>query len=225
MDTEVSANAAQRASIHAALADAGRLAIVDRLLLGDASPSELQLLLSMPSNLVAHHLRVLETAGVARRVRSEADRRRTYICLNAEALEALVPLAARRADRVLFVCTQNSARSQLAVAIWNRHSSVPATSAGTHPVAEVHPGAIAAARRHQLPMRPRTPQHLESVLSAGDLVIAVCDNAHEELPSAMPRIHWSVPDPGRTATISAFDLTVDALTTRINRLVPTLQPA
>jgi hypothetical protein len=41
----------------------------------------------------------------------------------------------------------------------------------------------------------------------------------------MPRIHWSVPDPGRTATISAFDLTVDALTTRINRLVPTLQPA
>jgi protein-tyrosine-phosphatase/DNA-binding transcriptional ArsR family regulator len=224
MDIEVRADAARRAAIHAALADAGRLAIVDRLLLGDASPSELQLLLSMPSNLIAHHLGVLETASVIRRARSEGDRRRTYLTLNAEALEAMVPSAARRADRVLFVCTQNSARSQLAVAIWNRHSSVPATSAGTHPVAEVHPGAVAAARRHQLQMRPRTPAHLDSVLAPGDLVIAVCDNAHEELSDELPRIHWSIPDPGRIATTAAFDRTVDALTARIDRLVPNLQP-
>jgi len=224
MSTEVNADVAWRASIHGALADPARLAIVDRLLLGEASPSELQLLLSMPSNLIAHHLRVLETAGVVRRTRSEADRRRTYLSLNSKALEVMLPSAARQAERVLFVCTQNSARSQLAVAIWNRHSNVPAASAGTHPAAEVHPGAIAAARRHGLNMRPRTPTHLANVVARGDLVIAVCDNAHEELPTDLARIHWSIPDPGRAATRTAFDRAVDALTVRIDRLVPTLQP-
>jgi protein-tyrosine-phosphatase/DNA-binding HxlR family transcriptional regulator len=223
MSADVIADVAWRASIHGALADPARLAIVDRLLLGDASPSELQLLLFMPSNLIAHHLRVLETAGVVRRTRSEADRRRTYLSLNASALEVMVPSAARQAERVLFVCTQNSARSQLAVAIWNRHSNVPAASAGTHPAAEVHPGAIAAARRHGLNMRPRTPTHLDNVVAHGDLVIAVCDNAHEELPTELTRIHWSIPDPGRTATRTAFDRAVDDLTFRIDRLVPTLR--
>jgi protein-tyrosine-phosphatase/DNA-binding HxlR family transcriptional regulator len=225
MSIEVNADVAWRASVHGALADPTRLAIVDRLLLGDASPSELQSQLSMPSNLMAHHLRVLETSGVVHRTRSEADRRRTYLCLNAKALEVMVPSAARRAERVLFVCTENSARSQLAVAIWNRNSHVPAASAGTHPAAEVHPGAIAAARRHGLNMRPRTPTHLDNVVAIGDLVIAVCDNAHEELPAELPRIHWSIPDPGRAATRAAFDRAVDDLTVRIYRLAPTLQPA
>jgi protein-tyrosine-phosphatase len=225
MSIDVNADVSWRASVHAALADPARLAIVDRLLLGDASPSELQLLLSMPSNLIAHHLRVLETAGVVRRTRSEADRRRTYLSLNAKALELMLPSAARQAERVLFVCSQNSARSQLAVAIWNRHSNVPAASAGTHPAAEVHPGAIAAARRHALNLRPRTPTHLDNVVARGDLVIAVCDNAHEELPAELRRIHWSVPDPGRAATRTAFDRAVEDLTARIDRLAPTLQPA
>jgi len=225
MSIEVNDDVAWRASVHAALADPARLAIVDRLVLADASPSELQLLLSMPSNLVAHHLRVLETAGVIRRRRSEADRRRTYLCLNTKALELMVPSAARQAERVLFVCTQNSARSQLAVAIWNRRSNVPAASAGTHPAAEVHPGAIAAARRHGLNMRPRTPTHLDNVVGHGDLLIAVCDNAHEELPPQMSRIHWSIPDPGRAATRTAFDRAVNDLSVRIDRLAPNLQPA
>ena len=225
MAIDVRGDVAWRASIHGALADPTRLAIVDRLLVGDASPSELQLLLSMPSNLIAHHLRVLQMSGVVYRTRSEADRRRTYLCLNAKALEVMVPSAARRAERVLFVCTQNSARSQLAVAIWNRHSNVPATSAGTRPADEVHPGAIAAARRHGLNMRPRRPTHLDNVVASGDLVVAVCDNAHEELPADLPRIHWSVPDPGRAATRTAFDRAVDDLTVRIDRLAPTLQPS
>ena len=69
-------SARQRAAIHAALGDPGRLAVVDHLLAADASPSELQSMLSLPSNLVAHHLRVLEDAGVVQRRRSEADRRR-----------------------------------------------------------------------------------------------------------------------------------------------------
>lgn len=214
---------AQRVQIHAALSDPGRLTIVDRLLSADASPSELQSAVSMTSNLLAHHLRVLEGAGIVRRTRSEGDRRRTYLQLIPDALEVMVPTARTQADRVVFVCTQNSARSQLAVAVWERRSSVPAASAGTHPAADVHPLAVAAAQRHDLPMRPQTPQHLDDVaIAPSDLVIAVCDNAHEELPADSRRIHWSVPDPARGSGKQAFDRALDDLTDRIDRLASTL---
>jgi protein-tyrosine-phosphatase len=73
-------------------------------------------------------------------------------------------------------------------------------------------------------MRPRTPQRLNDVLSDGDLIIAVCDNAHEELPASLPRIHWSIPDPVRASTPDAFDRAYDELTTRIERFVSRLQP-
>jgi protein-tyrosine-phosphatase len=200
------------------------LAIVDRLLLGDASPSELQALLSMPSNLTAHHLGVLEHAEVVRRGRSEGDRRRTYLRLMPDALEAMVPSAHRRARRVVFVCSQNSARSQLAVAVWNRRSALPATSAGTRPAAEVHPGAVEAARHRGFPMRPRRPIHVEEVVRPGDLVVAVCDNAHEELPPDLHRLHWSIPDPVCAAIPEPFHQALDTLTERIERLAPALQP-
>jgi protein-tyrosine-phosphatase/DNA-binding transcriptional ArsR family regulator len=222
MKHELNAEIVTRASIHAALADPARLAIVDRLSLSDASPSEIQRLLSMPSNLVAHHLAVLEKAGVVRRVRSEGDRRRTYACINTEPLEAMMPALAQHATRVLFVCTQNSARSQLASAIWNRRSSLPTASAGTHPAAEVHPGAVAAARRRDLPMPPRAPRHIDEVLAPGDFI--VCDSAHEELPANLPRIHWAIPDPARTPRRDAFDRVIDALMPRISHLARRLQP-
>lgn len=208
--------------MHAALADPGRLTIVDRLLSADASPSELQAAVSMPSNLLAHHLRVLEGAGIVRRTRSEGDRRRTYLQLIPEVLETMVPVASGEADRVVFVCTQNSARSQLAVAVWERRSSVPAASAGTHPAAEVHPLAVAAAKRHHLPMRTQTPRHLDDVVSPGDLVIAVCDNAHEQLPADPRRLHWSIPDPVAGADEKAFDRALDDITHRIDRIASML---
>lgn len=219
---ELSAHGLRRVQVHAALADAGRLTIVDRLLLGDASPSELQRVLSMSSNLLAHHLAVLEGAGILRRVRSEGDRRRTYLQLIPGALDLLVPSAALQAQRVVFVCTQNSARSQLAVAVWNRRSRLPAASAGTQPAAQVHPGAVAAAARHDLPMRPRRPRHLDEVLRPTDLVVAVCDNVHEELPSETARLHWSIADPARAGGARAFDHALDELVARIDQLAPTL---
>ncbi len=224
MKAEWDEGVVQRAGVHAALADPGRLAIVDVLLLADASPSELQKLLSMSSNLMAHHLGVLEQAGLVRRVRSEGDRRRTYMQLIPGALEVMVPCAVRRAERVVFVCSQNSARSQLAAAMWKRRSPLPAASGGTHPAATVHPGALAAARRRHLPMRPHTPRHLDDVIRPGDLVVAVCDNAHEELPANLDHIHWSVPDPVSTASPDAFDQALDDLTERVDRLVPAVQP-
>jgi ArsR family transcriptional regulator, arsenate/arsenite/antimonite-responsive transcriptional repressor / arsenate reductase (thioredoxin) len=221
---ELSDNAMRRVQIHAALADPGRLAIVDRLLLADASPSELQAALSMSSSLIAHHLGVLEGAGVVRRVRSEGDRRRSYLQLIPESMDLLVPSTAWRAERVLFVCTQNSARSQLAVAVWIRRSSLLATSAGTHPAADVHPWAVAAAARRKLSMRPHPPRHVDDVIRPTDVVIAVCDNAHEELPADSRRLHWSIPDPVRIGRVDAFDRALDELIVRIDHLAPTLAP-
>src|ERR687895_621008 len=91
MDAERT-DVARRAAVHAALGDPGRLAIVDALVLGEASPSELQRLLDMSSNLLAHHVRVLERAGVVSRHRSEGDRRRSYLRLTPGSLEALRPV-------------------------------------------------------------------------------------------------------------------------------------
>lgn len=62
---------AERARIHAALGDPARLAIVDTLVAGDAAPGELAVVLDMPTNLIAHHLKVLEDAGLVVRSRSE----------------------------------------------------------------------------------------------------------------------------------------------------------
>jgi ArsR family transcriptional regulator, arsenate/arsenite/antimonite-responsive transcriptional repressor / arsenate reductase (thioredoxin) len=216
---------AQRAAVHAALGDPGRLAIVDVLVLGEASPSELQHLLDMPSNLVAHHVRVLEKAGIVARHRSEGDRRRTYLALVPGALGSLQPVADRDAVRVVFVCTANSARSQLAAAMWSGESMVPATSAGTRPASAVHPGAVAVARRRRIALAPAAPRHVADVLRPDDVVITVCDSAHEELGAGPDRLHWSIPDPARSGDDAAFDRAVDALTDRITRLAPAIHPA
>lgn len=224
----------RRAAVHAALGEPGRLAIVDALLLGEASPTELQQLLAMPSNLLAHHVRVLERVGVVSRHRSEADRRRTYLALAPGAFDALRPVRVHDTVRVVFVCTHNSARSQLAAALWNDTSPVPATSAGTHPAPAVHPGAIAAAQRHRVPLAPAVPRHVDEVMGSGSgvehLVITVCDAAHEELAGVrgLPdpvadRLHWSIPDPARTGEDSAFDRVVTDLTDRIARVAPAVR--
>ena len=132
----------RRVARHAALADATRLRIVDLLILGDRSPTELQTALGISSNLLAHHLNLLEQAGIVRRSKSEADGRRSYVRLVPAAFDDLVPSERRSARRVLFVCRGNSARSQLAAALWNTMSAIPVASAGTHPAASVAPGAV-----------------------------------------------------------------------------------
>ncbi len=210
--------------MHAALADPARLLITDALGAGDASPSELAALLEMPSNLLAHHLGVLEQAGLVSRRRSEGDRRRTYLRLVPGALDSLAQPAARPARRVLFVCTANSARSHLAAALWRRASEIPAASAGTRPAATIAPGAIAAAGRHHLPLRRLRPRHIDQVRQDGDLVVTVCDLAREEL-GGLATVHWSVPDPVPAGDPGAFDAALAELSQRIGRLAPRLAPA
>lgn len=205
-----------RAARHAALGDPARLRIADLLTLGDLAPRELQDRLGMPSNLVAHHLAVLEREGMILRRRSEADRRRSYVHLVPGAFEGLGPSTSAAARRVLFVCTANSARSQLAAQLWARRSPIPAASAGTRPAAAIAPGAIATALRHGLPLPESAPQRFADVADGTDLVVTVCDSAHEELGS--DALHWSIPDPVPEGTDAAFDAAYDELALRIDVL-------
>jgi ArsR family transcriptional regulator, arsenate/arsenite/antimonite-responsive transcriptional repressor / arsenate reductase (thioredoxin) len=213
----------ERARVHAALGDPARLAIVDALTVGDASPSEIANQLDMPSNLVAHHVKVLAQAGLLVRSRSEGDRRRTYLRLNPEALGQLAPPHLLPAGRVVFVCTHNSARSQLAAALWLDRTGRPVASAGTRPAALVHPRALKVAHRHGLTLDPTGTAHVGDILHDGDLVIAVCDNAYEDLTDRLrPRLHWSVPDPVRVDTDAAFEAAYSDIAGRIERLAPAL---
>jgi ArsR family transcriptional regulator, arsenate/arsenite/antimonite-responsive transcriptional repressor / arsenate reductase (thioredoxin) len=221
MNSDQNESLARRAAVHAALADPSRLRITDTLLAGDAAPSELAAMLAMPSNLLAHHLHVLEQAGIITRRRSEGDRRRTYLQLIPGALDSLSAPAARAALRVLFVCTANSARSHLAAALWRRASTVPAVSAGTHPSAAIDPGAIAAAERHGLPLPRLRPRHISDIRQPGDLIITVCDLAYEELVEALA-VHWSIPDPVPAGDPGSFDSALAQLADRVERFAPRL---
>jgi protein-tyrosine-phosphatase len=221
MNGELMTELERRAAVHAALADPARLAITDVLADGDASPSELAGMLAMPSNLLAHHLKVMEETGLVARHRSEGDRRRTYLRLVPGVLDILAGPQGRAARRVVFVCTANSARSHLAAALWRRASPVPAVSAGTRPAERIHPGAVDAAGRHQLPLPRLRPRHISDVLHDGDLVVTVCDLAHEEL-GAQAAVHWSVPDPVPAGDPGSFDAALTELDRRVARLAPRL---
>ncbi|WP_345216613.1 MarR family transcriptional regulator [Georgenia halophila] len=218
MATEVT-TVERRAGLHAAMADAGRLRVIDSLALGDASPSELGDALGMSSNLLAHHIKVLQRTGLVDRSRSEGDGRRSYLRLVPEVLDLLTVPAARAASRVLFVCTANSARSQLAAALWRLASEVPVASAGTHPADAVARGALESARRRGLDLPDTSPRHVAGVRAEGDLVVTVCDRAHEELDLPVD-VHWSVPDPARTADRAAFDAALSELDRRVGNLAP-----
>ncbi|MBZ4487888.1 helix-turn-helix domain-containing protein [Microbacterium sp. cx-55] len=229
MTAEQTDSVVERAATHAALGDASRLRVVDLLTLGDLSPTEIGTTLELPSNLIAHHLNVLESAGVITRGQSEADGRRSYVRLAEGALRDLVPGRVARASRVVFICTANSARSQLAAALWATHSSIPAVSGGTHPAEHIDPGALAAARRHDLALPPGAPRSLSAVISDADFVVTVCDRAHEELRTrdegeAGGRLHWSIPDPVRVGSEDAFDSAFAELERRITHLASALSP-
>jgi protein-tyrosine-phosphatase/DNA-binding transcriptional ArsR family regulator len=209
-----------------ALADPVRLSIVDSLVSADRSPGSLASSLGVSSNLLAHHVAVLVDAGVVTRVRSEADRRRTYLQLVPGALDGLLPGSRpQTAPRVLFVCTHNSARSQLAAALWRRSSTVPVASGGTRPAARINPGAAKVARRHGLPLERVRPRNVRTVMRPDDLVVSVCDSAHEELEAAgTEHLHWSVPDPVRAGTDEAFEQAYRRVAIRVGRLAEAVIP-
>lgn len=205
----------ERAARHAALGDPARLAIVDELSVSDRAPVELGRRLGLASNLLAHHLDVLEGVGMIERSRSSGDGRRRYVHLLPAALDGLVPGRSVPAGAALFVCTANSARSQLAAALWRAVTGQPATSAGTHPADRVHPGAVAVARRWGIDLGAAAPRPLAAVTPLPPLVVTVCDRAHEELRVGDDWLHWSVPDPVPAGTGAAFDAAFAELRERV----------
>jgi protein-tyrosine-phosphatase len=229
----------RRARMHAALGEPVRLAMVGRLLVTDASPGELGAVYGLATNVLAHHVKVLQASGLVRRVRSEGDARRAYLQLRLDDPEVTALVAggpgvpgAGRPERVVFVCTANSARSQLAAATWREVSAVPVASAGTYPAPRVHPRAVAAGRRHGLRIDPAATARLVDVAARGDLVVCVCDNAHEELlagdlltSGVVSQVHWAVPDPVPADTDEAFEAAYAQLAGRVERLARALDPA
>ncbi len=209
-----------RARVYAALGEPVRLAIVDELRRTDRSPTELGTRLGVPGNLLAHHLDVLEEVGLIERFVSSGDRRRRYVRLVERPAEVAAGVADADAvpGSILFVCTHNSARSQLAAAVWRRRVGAAATSAGTHPADAVHPGAVEAARRAGLDLAGARPRQLDEV-GPSDLVVTVCDRAHEELEPDPTWLHWSIPDPVSAGTATAFDRALTDIDTRIRSLV------
>ena len=221
--TAVDAGIIRRAGLHAALSEPVRLAIVEDLVVTDRSPKELGELFGLAPNLLAHHLRSLERVGLIERFVSAGDQRRRYVRLLRHSLGDLGVTTTRREGRMLFVCTHNSARSQLAAALWRKHTGGVAESAGTDPASEVHPGAVAAGHRVGLDLEAVAPRHVSQAGST-DRVVTVCDRAHEELPPDGSRWHWSIPDPVARGTARAFDAALSDLDLRIRALTEEMTP-
>ena len=210
-----------RARRHAALGEPLRLSIVEALRYGDRAPDQLATQLGVATNLLAHHLGVLDEAGLVERTRSHGDRRRRYLRLHDDALDDLLTPPSLAARSVLFVCTANSARSQLARALWQRHSPVAATSAGREPAEAVHADAVAVAAAHGLDLGDAPPRGYDEVSEEPDLIVSVCDLAREaDMPFAGRRLHWSVADPVAVGQSAAFEAAYVELERRVTALAP-----
>ncbi len=209
-----------RAGVHAALGEPARLAIVEELATSDRSPRELADLLAIPSNLLAHHLEVLEHAGLIARAPSAGDGRRKYVRLVRDPIAGLAARGRSPRGEMLFLCTHNSARSQLAAAMWTARTGSRASSAGTLPAARVHRSAVAAARRAGLSLADAAPTQIDEIPSTAQ-VVTVCDLVHEELEPGPDWWHWSIPDPVATGTPAAFDAVVAELDARIAAVLHT----
>lgn len=112
---------------------------------------------------------------------------------------------ARRPLRVLFVCTENAGRSQIAEALLLEKGgeSFQVASAGSHPASRVDPLVADVLREHGIDWSRRTPKGFDAVAArAWDLIITLCDRAREQCPAFPGQpvyAHWGMPDPGKVA--------------------------
>ena len=134
------------------------------------------------------------------------------------------------ATRVLFLCTGNSCRSQMAEGLL-RHlggERYEAFSAGTKPAARVHPLAVETMAERGIDISAHRPKLLDEFAGQTfDLLITTCDDANEECPcypGARARLHWSLPDPAKATgteeeVSAAFRSVADDLERRIGELL------
>lgn len=133
--------------------------------------------------------------------------------------------------RLLFLCTGNSARSQIGELLLNRKARgrFVAESAGSAPAPQVNPYAIEALERHgYFWTGHRTPRGLDGLAEQDwDFVITVCDRAKEAcpfFPGQPVQAHWGMPDPAAVTGTEeekrrAFDDTVILMNRRIDLLL------
>lgn len=209
-----------RARVHAALGDPQRLTIADALTISDLTVTDIGTLVDMPSNLLAHHLDVLEDADVITRRVSDGDRRRRYVVLN-PTVAALITHGSPAVDMTpLFVCTRNSARSQFAAALWSDRTGTSIESAGSHPAQRVHPLTVAVAAEYGLDVTGARPRGYREIGHQPDIVISVCDRAAEApMPFGGARLHWSIPDPADGGDIHDFRSSFADIAERVDRLL------
>lgn len=210
-----------RASVHAALGEPARLAVIEELATSDRSPKELADRLAIPSNLLAHHLEVLERVRLIVRAASAGDGRRKYVRLVRDPTAGLEVVGRAPRGEMLFLCSHNSARSQLAAALWTARTGRRASSAGTRPADRVHRRAVAAAARADLTLADAVPAQIHTIPATAQ-VVTVCDLVHEELEPGPDWWHWSIPDPVAVGTPAAFDAVVAELDVRISSVIPHL---
>jgi protein-tyrosine-phosphatase/DNA-binding transcriptional ArsR family regulator len=223
-----------------------RWALLTELARGDLRVHELTNLLGQSQNLVSYHLGRLRKGELVSARRSAADGRDTYYSLDlahcghlltasGSALHPALRLTApptpvgprrtRHGIRILFACTGNSARSQMAEAFLRQLTGgrVPAFSAGSHPK-PLHPFAVTALTEYGLDISGQRSKHLDEFTGRRfSHVVTLCDRVREVCPEfsgAAEHIHWSLPDPARDDSgYPAFQRTAAELRTRVEFLV------
>ncbi|MCA9916161.1 MAG: ArsR family transcriptional regulator [Anaerolineae bacterium] len=230
-----------------------RWTLIKALTISDYQVNELVDRVEQPINLVSYHLKQIRDYDLVTARRSEADGRDVYYSLNLERLRStfldagmalhpslaanlLIPAprieALDKRLRILFVCTHNSARSQMAEGIL-RHlggASVEAFSAGRHPTT-VRAEAIKAMDDFNIDIRSQQTNHLQDYAEQSfDYVITVCDMAREVCPSFPgdgQALHWGYADPTSVADpderLKAFQKTAKLLYNRIQLFLMNLR--
>jgi protein-tyrosine-phosphatase/DNA-binding transcriptional ArsR family regulator len=232
------------------IADPLRWRLLGELALSDRRVGELTELLGKPQNLVSYHLAELRKSGLVSARRSSADGRDTYykvdlrrcgelLCAAGRGLQPGLQLELRapdpisltssRSPRVLFLCTGNSARSQMAEALLEHRSGhlIHARSAGSHPK-PLHPNAVRVMAERGIDIAGKPTKHLRRLARTRfDYLITLCDKVREvcpEFPGQPTTAHWSLADPTAAGdsddeSYPAFLRTADELDERIGLLM------
>ncbi len=207
--------------------------------------------LAQPQNLVSYHLRRLHDQNLVTERRSTADGRDIYYSLDVNRLRTLYFAAAdslnpalnitdnalqeavshlpRKKVRVLFLCTHNSARSQMAEGILRSLSEgrIEAFSAGSQPT-NLHPLAVQIMAKMGIDISQQRSKHLDEYLDQSfDYMVTVCDRVREACPTFPgdpERVHWSFIDPAAVEgsekeRSKAFEQVALQLTNRIRYLM------
>jgi ArsR family transcriptional regulator, arsenate/arsenite/antimonite-responsive transcriptional repressor / arsenate reductase (thioredoxin) len=223
-----------------------RWRLLRELVQSDRAVRELTMLVDEPQSLVSYHLRQLREGGLVTARQSSADRRDSYYSIDLIACQEALQIAGgalhpalrlapapptrqrtgRRRHGVLFLCTGNSARSQIAEALLERMSAgaIEAASAGSDPK-PLHPNAVRVLRKRGIDISANRTKHFDEFASQRfDTVITLCDRVREvcpEFPFGPELAHWSIPDPAlegaaTLASYPAFERTAAHLERRIS---------